>query len=169
VAGVLSRYLLPLSYFDRLRLDSGLAAKASTVPPYIFLQRSICGGFGVSCCVSLLSSSLILEMKLLLSRANTRTPVYYLPVWFQAIKGNSAVASGIHLLPLVIALVIASILTGVLTPKIRYYMPLLIDGICFAAAGTGLFTTLSYQHDSGPMDRLPDLVRLRLRRLYPGS
>jgi hypothetical protein len=62
-------------------------------------------------------------------------------VWFQAIKGNSAVESGIHLLPQVVALVIASIVTGVLTTKVGYYMPFLIIGICLAAVGAGLFTT----------------------------
>lgn len=68
--------------------------------------------------------------------------VYYLPVWFQAIDGNSAVESGIHILPMVLALVLASILTGILTARIGYYMPFLIFGICITAVGAGLLTTL---------------------------
>lgn len=73
----------------------------------------------------------------MLSRADARTPVYYLPIWFQAIDGNSAVESGIHLLPMVLSLVVASILTGLLTTRIGYYIPFLIFGICVTAVGAG--------------------------------
>ncbi|KAJ5291744.1 major facilitator superfamily domain-containing protein [Penicillium angulare] len=98
------------------------------VPPRIFIQRSIAGGFWVSCCVGAHQTLLT-------------TPGYYLPIWFQAIKDDSAVQSGIHLLPMVIALVIASIICGVLTSKVGYYTPFLIFGICTASIGVGLLTT----------------------------
>ncbi|OCK76475.1 MFS general substrate transporter [Lepidopterella palustris CBS 459.81] len=98
----------------------------ATVPPRIFIQRSIASGFWVSCCVG----------------AHQTLFIYYLPIWFQAIDGNSAVESGIHLLPMVISLVVASILTGMLTTRIGYYMPFLIFGICVTAVGAGLLTTL---------------------------
>ena len=75
--------------------------------------------------------------------------VYYLPIWFQAIKGDSAVQSGIHLLPQVIALVIASIVTGVLTSRVGYYTPFLIFSICIAAIGAGLLTTLRIETTVG--------------------
>ena len=81
-------------------------------------------------------------MKILL-RADARPPVYYLPIWFQVIDGNSAVESGIHLLPMVLSTVVASILTGQLTTRIGYYMPFLVFGICVTAVGVGLLTTLS--------------------------
>ncbi|RMJ17942.1 hypothetical protein CDV36_002374 [Fusarium kuroshium] len=94
----------------------------ATVPPHIFIQRSIAGGFWVSCCVG----------------AHQTLLIYFLPIWFQAIKGDSAVESGIHLLPMVLSLVVASILTGVLTTRVGYYMPFLILGICIAAIGAGV-------------------------------
>jgi MFS family permease len=75
--------------------------------------------------------------------------VYYLPVWFQAIKGNSAVESGIHLLPMVLAIVVASIFTGIATSRIGYYVPFLIFGICTAAIGAGLLNTLSLNTTAG--------------------
>ncbi|KAF7554336.1 hypothetical protein G7Z17_g2943 [Cylindrodendrum hubeiense] len=98
----------------------------ATVPPRIFTQRSIASGFFVSCCLG----------------AHQTLLLYYLPIWFQAIKGDSAVDSGIHLLPQVLALVVASILTGVLTGRVGYYTPFLIFGICITAVGVGLLTTL---------------------------
>jgi MFS family permease len=42
----------------------------------------------------------------------------------------------------VLALVVASILTGVLTSRVGYYTPFLIFGICVTAVGAGLLTTL---------------------------
>ena len=85
----------------------------------------------------------------MLSRADARTPVYFLPIWFQAIKNESAVTSGIHLLPMVLSLVVASILTGLLTTRIGYYMPFLLFGICVAAVGAGLLTTLNINTSVG--------------------
>ncbi|KAI1385496.1 major facilitator superfamily domain-containing protein [Hypoxylon trugodes] len=98
----------------------------ATVPPHIFVQRSVASGFFVSCCAG----------------AHQMLVLYYLPIWFQAIKGDSAVESGVHLLPQVIALVISSVLAGILTSRIGYYTPFLILGICLTSIGTGLITTL---------------------------
>ena len=75
--------------------------------------------------------------------------MYYLPVWFQAIKGDSAAQSGIHIIPQVIALVVSSILSGVLTGRIGYYTPFLIFGICVSAIGAGLLTTLQIKTTVG--------------------
>ncbi len=77
-----------------------------------------------------------------LSRVDTRRSVYYLPIWFQAIDGDSAVKSGISLLPMVLPIVAASILTGQLVSRIGYYTPFLIFGVCLTAIGSGLLTTL---------------------------
>lgn len=68
--------------------------------------------------------------------------MYYLPLWFQAIDGISAVDSGIHLLPMMLSLVVTSIATGQLVSRIGYYTPFLISGVCLTAVGAGLLTTL---------------------------
>lgn len=39
--------------------------------------------------------------------------IYYLPIWFQAVKGASAVKSGIMNLPMILTLVLVSILAGI--------------------------------------------------------
>lgn len=75
--------------------------------------------------------------------------VYYLPVWFQAIKGDSAADSGIHILPQVVALVIASIIIGVLTTRVGYYTPFLIVSTCITAIGSGLLSTLQVNTGTG--------------------
>lgn len=57
--------------------------------------------------------------------------------------------SGIHLLPMVIALVVSSIVSGILTSRIGYYTPFLIWGICVAAVGAGLLTALQVNTSAG--------------------
>ncbi|PWY82108.1 MFS general substrate transporter [Aspergillus heteromorphus CBS 117.55] len=99
----------------------------ATVPPRIFLQRSIASGFWVSSCQG----------------AHTMIFVYYLPIWFQAIDNISAVSSGIHLLPLVIPMSAAALLTGQLVTLTSYYTPFLIFGACLISIGAGLLTTLN--------------------------
>ncbi|KAF4633690.1 hypothetical protein G7Y89_g4437 [Cudoniella acicularis] len=105
----------------------------ATLPPRIFLQRSIASGFWVSSCLG----------------AHMMLFVYYLPVWFQAIGGVSAVQSGIHLLPMVIPIVLASIITGQLVFRIGYYTPFLIFGVCLTAVGSGLLTALNINTSKG--------------------
>lgn len=64
-----------------------------------------------------------------------------MPIWFQAIKGDSAVLSGIHLLPLTLSMVVASISNGIFVSKIGYYAPPMIVGVCIMSVGAGLFLT----------------------------
>ncbi len=50
---------------------------------------------------------------------------------------------------MVISLVIGSIICGVLTTKVGYYMPFLIFGICVSSIGAGLFLLLSVGTSTG--------------------
>lgn len=75
------------------------------------------------------------------------TLAYWLPIWFQAIKGASAVRSGILFLPLLLCMVVFSILTGVAIKFVGYYTPFMIAAACIAPIGSGLITT--FKVDSG--------------------
>ncbi|KAH8701042.1 putative MFS multidrug transporter [Talaromyces proteolyticus] len=103
------------------------------MPPRIFMQRSITAGFWVSLCLG----------------AHMNLMVYYLPLWFQVIDGVSAVNSGIRLLPMMIPVVIASILTGLLVSRIGYYTPFMIFGVVLSSIGAGLLTTLQINTSNG--------------------
>ncbi|KAL8824277.1 MAG: hypothetical protein Q9191_005162 [Dirinaria sp. TL-2023a] len=105
----------------------------ATIPPRIFMQRSIASGFWVSSCIG----------------AHQMVFIYFLPVWFQAIKGDSAVKSGIHLLPMVLPVVVASIITGILVSRIGYYTPFMIVGVCITAIGAGLLNALEVNTSEG--------------------
>lgn len=67
--------------------------------------------------------------------------VYWVPIWFQAIKGVSAFKSGIMCLPMILALVIANILSGVGTTVIGYYAPFVIVSTILMSIGAGLLST----------------------------
>ncbi|TVY37498.1 Rubrofusarin-specific efflux pump [Lachnellula occidentalis] len=105
----------------------------ATVPIRVINQRSILAGVYIS--VMLQGSMIVL--------------IYYLPIWFQAIKGDSAVQSGIHTLPLVLSLVVASILSGAITQKTGYYVGQLYGCAIFTATGAGLLTTLTVHTSTG--------------------
>jgi hypothetical protein len=66
---------------------------------------------------------------------------YYMPIWFQAVKGVSAVRSGIMNLPLILGVVFASIITGGLVTVIGYYTPFMIASSVAMSIGCGLITT----------------------------
>ncbi|KAF3399802.1 Efflux pump roqT [Penicillium rolfsii] len=68
--------------------------------------------------------------------------VYYLPIWFQAIKGASAIKSGIMNLPTIITVVLVSILAGGLVTACGYYTPFMIASSIIMTIGAGLLSTL---------------------------
>jgi hypothetical protein len=103
----------------------------STVPPRIFKQRSIFCGVGYSMCVG---GAMI-------------TLIYYIPLWFQAIQGVSAVQSGIDSLPMVLSLVVAAITAGAIITNTGYYNPFFFMCTTLMSIGTGLITT--FQTDTG--------------------
>ncbi|KAI0843643.1 MFS general substrate transporter [Hypoxylon sp. FL0890] len=100
--------------------------RTATMPPRIFMQRSILAGFFSTLCIG--SHSMLFT--------------YYLPIWFQAIQGLTAVDSGIRTLPLVISLVVASMSSCIFIYRVGYYTPLMIIGVCFMAVGAGMLNTL---------------------------
>lgn len=65
---------------------------------------------------------------------------YYLPIWFQVIKGASPEMSGVMTLPTLVSVAIASILAGKLVSITGYYTPFAIGGSMLAAIGSGLMT-----------------------------
>lgn len=99
--------------------------ESATVPPRIIKQRSVASAVWYSICIG----------------ASLQVMVFTLPIWFQAIKGVSPVKSGIDNIPLVIALVVASIFSGGLVSKLGYYTPFMIASSMIMSVGAGLITT----------------------------
>lgn len=71
--------------------------ESATIPPKIMMKRSMWSAAWFSFA---LGSAFLLM-------------VYFLPIWFQAVKGASAVKSGIMNLPMILCLVVVSIISGI--------------------------------------------------------
>ncbi|KAK1963073.1 major facilitator superfamily transporter [Colletotrichum sublineola] len=68
---------------------------------------------------------------------------YFLPLWFQAIKGESAISSGVDMIPYVAANALFSLLSGVFVSVVGYFVPPAVVGGMIATAGCGLLLLLS--------------------------
>lgn len=76
----------------------------ATVPPRIISQRSIIAATWYAFC----------------NGAAFLTMVYYVPLWHQVIRDQSAVESGIRLLPMILGLVITTMLSGAMVALTGY-------------------------------------------------
>ena len=102
------------------------------IPPSIMLQRNVAAG-----CIN----TFFVYAALL-------TQVYYLPVWFQACRGKSALGSGVSMIPYVLGNSLFAILTGAFVSKVGYFTPPAILGSAIATIGSGLLCTLAVNTDS---------------------
>lgn len=105
----------------------------ATVPPRIMSQRTIA--------TSSLFSIFLGGAFFLLS--------YFLPIWFQAIKGTDALHSGIDSIPLILTMTVGIIVSGGLTTKFGYYMPYVYANVILTSIGTGLITTFTPDTSTG--------------------
>ena len=69
--------------------------------------------------------------------------IYYLSVWFQTAKDDSAMHAGVSTIPLVLSLVIMGIIAAIFTEKIGYYVPAMLLSPVLCSIGAGLLSTLS--------------------------
>ncbi|KAL9112142.1 MAG: hypothetical protein Q9227_003519 [Pyrenula ochraceoflavens] len=75
--------------------------------------------------------------------------IYYLPTYFQAIRGTSAIESAVDVLPYIISCSIFSIFAGILVTKIRVFAPPCIIGCAINVVGAGLLATLRLATSEG--------------------
>jgi hypothetical protein len=106
--------------------------ESATVPPRVLANRNV---WGSAWYVAMLGAAFFVL-------------VYYLPIWFQAIKGASATKSGIMNLPAILGLVVVSILGGGLVTWIGYYTPFMLLSSVLMTVGAGLLTTFEVDTNS---------------------
>jgi MFS family permease len=122
----------------------GIKAKYATISPSIFRERPALAivwfSFGLGSSISLIT--------------------YYLPIWFQVVKGVSALKSGVMNLPLMLTVSVTSTLSTYLffspsyldidmnlgtiaVSRIGYHAPLMLGSSILTAAGIGMLYTLT--------------------------
>jgi MFS family permease len=99
----------------------------ATIPPRIMKQRSIAAAvwFGFFNGIGMM------------------VLLYYLPIWFQAVRGDSATKSGIMLLPLILSSTITALVAGVIISRIGYYNPFFLLASIIMPIGVGLLSTFT--------------------------
>ncbi|ROV91053.1 hypothetical protein VMCG_09591 [Cytospora schulzeri] len=98
-----------------------------TLPPRLFRNRNVLCAMLFSC----LFGSAFFPL------------IYYLSLYFQAVQGASAVDAGLKLLPLLLAEVLTSVLSGALISSVGYYNPFALPAMVLFTVGSGMITTLT--------------------------
>ncbi|KAH9902441.1 iron permease [Cubamyces lactineus] len=100
--------------------------KGPTVPRFFFTNRTTFSGY----------------LGTIFHGVGFMAVVYYLPVYFQASKGASAIGSGVDLLPLAFTIPAFAIATGLSAEVLRRYRPQNYVGWAFILVGFGILTLL---------------------------
>ncbi|KAJ4295948.1 hypothetical protein N0V88_004650 [Collariella sp. IMI 366227] len=99
---------------------------AALMPPRLALQRTV----SASCGMAFMIYAALINL------------TYFLPVWFQAIRGASALQSGVNMIPYFIVNAVCSVGAGIFVTKIGYVTPPAIIGSAVGTVGLGLMTLL---------------------------
>jgi hypothetical protein len=97
----------------------------ATLPPRLITQRTV----AASLCFMFLFSACYFVL------------TFFLPLYFQSVNGVSATKSGIRILPLLLATVLSSVVSGGLITAAGYYTPFLLGGAVLFCIGAGLLST----------------------------
>jgi hypothetical protein len=89
------------------------------------------------------------SLTIMLALGSLFTVVYYLPEWFQVVKGASPVHSGIMNIPALLSQVFGTILSGGFVTQLGPLNPWMWLGSTFMAVGTGLYCTFLPHTASG--------------------
>ena len=122
-------------YLSKQDMQNGTVGKSgrATLPPSILKQRTI---WSAALFAFFFSGGFFLL-------------VYYVPIYFQSVKGSSAMTSGLQVLPFMLATVVSSVVVGALVTAVGYYTPFLIISTAIAVIGAGLMTLYSVKISNG--------------------
>ncbi|KAI9844054.1 MAG: hypothetical protein M1838_002345 [Thelocarpon superellum] len=106
----------------------------ATIPPRIFLrQRSVFWSSWYSCFLVM----------------GIYTHIFYLPFYFQAVKGTTAEGSGIRSIPYLTSITLSSIAIGGSITALGWYVPFMWAGAAVFTVGCGLLYTLQVDSYAG--------------------
>ncbi|CAK7225719.1 hypothetical protein SCUCBS95973_005958 [Sporothrix curviconia] len=75
--------------------------------------------------------------------------MYYIPVWFQAVRNVSAQQSGVDVLAMTVPTAVFAFTAGFLTTAMGYYNPLMLANTVLASVSTGLITRFGTSTSQG--------------------
>lgn len=68
--------------------------------------------------------------------------LYFIPLYFQTVRGSSAIRSGVQTLPFIFGVIASNAISGGLITRFGYYIPILILGTALTSLGSGLLYLL---------------------------
>lgn len=98
--------------------------EAALIPPRIATQRTV----AASCAMAFFTYGALL------------IHTYFMPIWFQAIFGFSAIQSGVAMIPYFVSNALFSLFSGIFVSKVGYVVPPAVLGCAIGTVGCGLFT-----------------------------
>jgi len=69
-----------------------------------------------------------------------QVPTYYIPLYFQFVRGDSPLTAAVRLLPFIILMVFFGLATGALMSNFGYYMPFYLAGGILTTIGGALMS-----------------------------
>ncbi|KAF9061302.1 MFS general substrate transporter [Rhodocollybia butyracea] len=124
VWGLFIGFALIMPIFVYIQIKRG---KRATIPPSIAKQRTV----------------LISTLYSFLYSMASYTHIFYLPLYFQAVKNTSAVNSGIRLIPYLVCNTAVAIIMGLYVNRTGWYYYLFWIGAIIYTIGAGLLSTLN--------------------------
>ncbi|KAI9819987.1 MAG: hypothetical protein M1827_006557 [Pycnora praestabilis] len=130
VYGCLIGFGIIITMFIFLQFKLG---ENATIPPRILKQRTVLASSWFSCFLAM----------------GLYTHVYYLPFYFQAVKGTTAEGSGIRTIPYLVSITLASIVIGGSITVIGIYTPFMWFGAVVFTIGAAMLSTLKAGSNAG--------------------
>ncbi|KAK7228106.1 hypothetical protein V2G26_000276 [Clonostachys chloroleuca] len=93
----------------------------------------------------------LMQVQVFLSSGIVLAMTYYVPLYFQFVRGDGPLDAGVRLLPLVIFLVVFSMINGVFMPRLPYYGPWYIVGSALVLVGSALMCTVEENTPNAPI------------------
>jgi MFS family permease len=106
-------------------LNQTRKGETAALPPRLMKHRSVIAGFIFMFCIN--STGVVLE--------------YYLPTYYQLVRGYTPVKSGYMILPIIVAATMGSLIHGAGTSILGYYTPFMILASIIMPIAIGLITT----------------------------
>ncbi|KAE8406865.1 major facilitator superfamily domain-containing protein [Aspergillus pseudonomiae] len=75
--------------------------------------------------------------------------LWYLPQYFQAVKNDSPLMSGVHILPSILAHLCGAVLAGKIIERVGYYLPIMLFATSLTTVSNGLLSTFSPDTSTG--------------------
>ncbi|TDZ61763.1 Efflux pump mlcE [Colletotrichum trifolii] len=79
----------------------------------------------------------------------TYITMYFVPIYFQSILGDSPMESGIHMLPSIISAIVFTLLSGVMVSKLGYCLPWAVFASMLTTISCGLMSTWTVTTSTG--------------------